>query len=48
MDYDSLIAIAEDLEYLAQWGSDITNAEIRRGTAILRRLLVGVSSFSVQ
>lgn len=40
MDYDSLIAIAEDLEYLAQWGSDITNAEIRRGTAILRRLLV--------
>ena len=40
MDYDSLIAIAEDLEYLAQWGSDISNAEIRRGTAILRRLLV--------
>jgi len=40
MDYDSLIAIAEDLEYLAQWGSEISNAEIRRGTAILRRLLV--------
>lgn len=40
MDYDSLVAIAEDLEYLAQWGSDISNAEIRRGTAILRRLLV--------
>lgn len=40
MDHDSLIAVAEDLEYLAQWGSDISNAEIRRGTAVLRRLLV--------
>ena len=40
MDNDSLIAVAEDLEYLSQWGSDISNAEIRRGTAILRRLLV--------
>jgi hypothetical protein len=40
MDYDALIAVAEDLEYLAQWGSQISNAEIRRGTAILRRLLV--------
>jgi len=40
MDYDSLIAVAEDLEYLSQWGADISNAEIRRGTAILRRLLV--------
>ena len=40
MDHDSLIAIAEDLEYLSQWGAEISNAEIRRGTAILRRLLV--------
>ncbi|MFZ1641673.1 MAG: hypothetical protein WAV07_09615 [Candidatus Contendobacter sp.] len=40
MDYDSLIAVSEDLEYLSQWGADISNAEIRRGTAILRRLLV--------
>lgn len=40
MDYDSLVAVAEDLEYLAQWGANISNAEIRRGTAILRRLLV--------
>ncbi|MDV6344595.1 hypothetical protein [Nitrosomonas sp. Is37] len=40
MDNDSLIAVAEDLEYLSQWGSEISNAEIRRGTAILRRLLV--------
>ena len=34
MDYDSLIAIAEDLEYLSQWGSDISNADIRRGKVI--------------
>ena len=40
MDQDSLISIAEDLEYLFLWGSDISNADIRRGTAILRRLLV--------
>lgn len=40
MDHDSLVAVAEDLEYLAQWGSEITAAEIRRGTAVLRRLLV--------
>lgn len=40
MDYDGLVAVTEDLEYLAQWGSDISNAEIRRGTAVLRRLLV--------
>jgi hypothetical protein len=39
MDNDSLIAVAEDLEYLSHWGSDISNAEIRRGTAVLRRLL---------
>ena len=40
MDHDSLLAVAEDLEYLAQWGSEITAAEIRRGTAVLRLLLV--------
>ena len=40
MDYDSLVAVAEDLEYLSQWGSEISNGEIRRGTAVLRRLLV--------
>ena len=40
MDYGSLIAIAEDLEYLSKWGADISHAEICRGTAILRRLLV--------
>ncbi|QIM47917.1 hypothetical protein G9Q38_01335 [Pusillimonas sp. DMV24BSW_D] len=40
MNHDSLVAVAEDLEYLSQWGSEITAAEIRRGTAVLRRLLV--------
>jgi hypothetical protein len=40
MDHDGLIAIVEDLEYLSQWGSDVSNAEIRRGTGVLRTLLV--------
>lgn len=40
MDQDALMAVAEDLEYLASWGAEITAAEIRRGTAVLRRLLV--------
>lgn len=40
MDRDSLIAIAEDLQYLNLWGPDISDAEIRRGSAVLRRLLV--------
>ncbi len=40
MEYDLLVTVAEDLEYLARWGSEISNAEIRRGSAILRRLLV--------
>jgi hypothetical protein len=40
LDRDSIIAVAEDLEYLASWSGDITDPEIRRGTAVLRRLLV--------
>lgn len=40
MDIDLLVAVAEDLEYLSTWGGDISNAEIRRGSAILRKLLV--------
>lgn len=40
MDRDSLVAVAEDLHYLSQWGPEISDAEIRRGTAVLRRLLV--------
>jgi hypothetical protein len=40
MDRDSIIAVAEDLEYLSSWPGDIADPEIRRGTAVLRRLLV--------
>ena len=40
MDRDSLVAVAEDLEYLGTWGPNIPDADIRRGSAILRRLLV--------
>ncbi|KFX63836.1 hypothetical protein KBK24_0119225 [Burkholderia sp. K24] len=40
MDYDALTAVAEDLEYLSQWGGEFASGEIRRGSAILRRLLV--------
>jgi hypothetical protein len=40
MDDESLVAVAEDLEYLSQWGPDITDPEIRWGSAVLRRLLV--------
>jgi hypothetical protein len=40
MDRESIAMVAEDLEYLASWPGDITDPEIRRGTAVLRRLLV--------
>jgi hypothetical protein len=40
MDRDSLVAVAEDLEYLSTWGPSIPDADIRRGSAVLRRLLV--------
>ncbi|MGZ5081603.1 MAG: hypothetical protein ACXWBT_18825 [Usitatibacter sp.] len=40
MDRDALVAVAEDLVYLGTWGSDISDAEIRRGSAVLRRLLI--------
>jgi hypothetical protein len=39
MDRESIVMVAEDLEYLASWPGDITDPEIRRGTATLRRLL---------
>jgi hypothetical protein len=32
--------VAEDLEYLRTWGGDIGEPDIRRGSAILRRLVV--------
>lgn len=40
MTRDDLRLVAEDLEYLAEWGPDITDREIRHGSAVLRRLLV--------
>ena len=40
MDSDALITVAEDLGYLSTWSGEMPNAEIRRGSAILRRLLV--------
>ncbi len=41
MDKESLICVAEDLEYLKdQWGPDIQDPDIRRGSPVLRRLLV--------
>jgi hypothetical protein len=40
VDTDSLNAVAEDLEYLGEWGPDIRDADIRRGSAVLRRLLI--------
>lgn len=40
MTRDDLRVVAEDLEYLAEWGPDITDREIRHGSAVLRRLLV--------
>ena len=40
MDRDALVAVAEDLTYLGEWGPAIGDPEIRRGSAVLRRLLV--------
>ena len=40
MNTESIIAVAEDLAYLACWTGDIPEPEIRRGTAVLRRLLI--------
>ncbi|WP_157092262.1 hypothetical protein [Thioalkalivibrio nitratireducens] len=40
MTRDDLRLVAEDLGYLAEWGPDITDREIRHGSAVLRRLLV--------
>jgi hypothetical protein len=40
MDLESRLFVAEDLEFLASWGSEIQDGDIRRGSATLRRLLV--------
>jgi hypothetical protein len=40
LDKAGIVAVAEDLHYLSTWGPNIPDAEIRRGSAVLRRLLV--------
>jgi hypothetical protein len=40
MDHEALRCIAEDLAFLRAWSADISNPEIRRGSATLRRLLI--------
>lgn len=40
MNPEELRYVAEDLDYLRTWGSDITEPDIRRGSAVLRRLVV--------
>ena len=40
MNIESILLVAEDLKYLATWRGDIKDQEIRRGSAVLRRLLV--------
>ncbi|HOX87943.1 MAG TPA: hypothetical protein PLY04_18340 [bacterium] len=37
---EELRYVAEDLEYLRTWGADISEPDIRRGSAVLRRLIV--------
>ena len=37
---DDAKLIADDLQYLRRWNPDISEGEIRRGSAVLRRLLV--------
>ena len=37
---DEVKIVADDLEFLKQWNSDIPEGDIRRGSAVLRRLLV--------
>jgi hypothetical protein len=37
---DDLKIVADDLQFLSEWGPEITDREIRHGSAVLRRLLV--------
>ena len=37
---DEIRIVADDLNYLKQWDSDIPEGDIRRGSAVLRRLFV--------
>ena len=41
MDVESLVAVAQDLEHLNdEWGPETSDPDIRRGSSVLRRLLV--------
>lgn len=40
MDYESLQFVANDLEFLGTWGPEMSDGDIRRGSATLRRLVV--------
>lgn len=40
MDGGDVKIVADDLEYLGTWDPDISDGEIRRGSSVLRRLLV--------
>lgn len=40
MKSDEIRIVANDLDFLRRWGSDIDEDDIRRGSAVLRRLLV--------
>lgn len=40
MTNDDLRIVADDLQFLSEWGEEITDREIRHGSAVLRRLLV--------
>lgn len=40
MDNYQLKVVADDLEFLSEWGTDITERTIRHGSGVLRRLLV--------
>jgi hypothetical protein len=37
---DDILIVADDLQYLREWGPDMSDGDIRRGSAVLRRLLV--------
>jgi hypothetical protein len=40
MKQEQIQTIVEDLQYLKDWGGKISDSEARRGSAVLRRLLV--------
>jgi hypothetical protein len=40
LDIEDAKTVADDIEYLGTWDPDIAEGEIRRGSAVLRRLLI--------